>query len=611
MFPLGAFARRYKSKGPSFPSYDYGIISPLITARQIPTSFVTRGTFGGEGPNGSIPLRREVRDLEKDEDSWTLFILGMDQMQHVNQNERSSWYSLAGIHGRPFKSYDGVEGLGGSQNSGYCTHISVLFPTWHRPYLALYEVCITIKFGTKKMTLFKQILSDMIKDIAQRYPAGAIRDRYVVAATNFRIPYWDWAANRFDGESVLPRSFGESPSININGPVGRQVIANPLFTYRFQPLDSVQLPNNPFNQFPETLRYPDNTNPSAVSNNNLATQALENSAASVRSRIYTILTNYHSYLAFSNGGYRAEAPPSEQDSLEAIHDQVHALVGGGGHMSFIDYAGFDPIFFLHHAMVDRCFAMWQILNPDSYVTPRIAVTDTFTLPVGQVQDTNTPLTPFFKDGSGNFWSSSDVRDINKFGYQYFETSDANHENREQEVIMAINRLYGPSPGTRRAKRDVDAQSISASGNYREWLANIQMPKSAQNSPYSVYIFLGPFDDDPKCWPTDPNLAGVHTMFQRTVSTEDNNNHSPIVTAAIPLTNALIEKIKTGDLENLSIEHITEWLEMNMSYRILGLDGTEIDEEDLPDFKITIASAEVKLPENYAEMPVWGEMMEHT
>lgn len=24
--------------------------------------------------------------------------------------------------------------------TGYCTHSSILFPTWHRPYLALFEV---------------------------------------------------------------------------------------------------------------------------------------------------------------------------------------------------------------------------------------------------------------------------------------------------------------------------------------------------------------------------------------------------------------------------------------------------------------------------------------
>ena len=29
---------------------------------------------------------------------------------------------------------------------GYCTHTSVLFLTWHRPYLALYEVCYMSEF---------------------------------------------------------------------------------------------------------------------------------------------------------------------------------------------------------------------------------------------------------------------------------------------------------------------------------------------------------------------------------------------------------------------------------------------------------------------------------
>ena len=46
---------------------------------------------------------------------------------------------LLGIHGRPYRSWSGVKGV---QASGYCTHSSILFPTWHRPYLALFEVSI-------------------------------------------------------------------------------------------------------------------------------------------------------------------------------------------------------------------------------------------------------------------------------------------------------------------------------------------------------------------------------------------------------------------------------------------------------------------------------------
>lgn len=36
-------------------------------------------------------------------------------------------------------------------------------------------------------------------------------------------------------------------------------------------------------------------------------------------------------------------------SVEQIHDQIHTIVGGdGGHMSYIPWAAFDPIFWLHH-----------------------------------------------------------------------------------------------------------------------------------------------------------------------------------------------------------------------------------------------------------------------
>lgn len=57
-------------------------------------------------------------------------------------------------------------------------------------------------------------------------------------------------------------------------------------------------------------------------------------------------------------------------------------------MTYLDYSAFDPIFWLHHAMVDRCFALWQVLYPDSYVEPMAAVEQTFYNPVGEVLDIN-------------------------------------------------------------------------------------------------------------------------------------------------------------------------------------------------------------------------------
>jgi tyrosinase len=77
------------------------------------------------------------------------------------------------------------------------------------------------------------------------WPEGAMRDQYVIAAANFRIPYWDWAAVPPAGESVLPYSVGGSPTVSVNGPNGLQVILNPLFSYQFKPLDPNQLPDPP------------------------------------------------------------------------------------------------------------------------------------------------------------------------------------------------------------------------------------------------------------------------------------------------------------------------------------------------------------------------------
>lgn len=46
--------------------------------------------------------------------------------------------------------------------------------------------------------------------------------------------------------------------------------------------------------------------------------------------------------------------------LQDYHDQVHGWVGGD--MGNIGYAAFDPIFWAHHAMVDRIWALWQLEN---------------------------------------------------------------------------------------------------------------------------------------------------------------------------------------------------------------------------------------------------------
>lgn len=46
------------------------------------------------------------------------------------------------------------------------------------------------------------------------------------------------------------------------------------------------------------------------------------------------------------------------DYLEGLHNTIHVAIGG--HMSIVPVASFDPIFWSHHAMVDRIWYLWQL-----------------------------------------------------------------------------------------------------------------------------------------------------------------------------------------------------------------------------------------------------------
>jgi len=101
------------------------------------------------GADGAVPLRRELRDLQRNfPDLFNLFILGLKNLEGQDDKLLTSYAQVAGIHGMPYAPWDGVasntDWKSSSGFGGYCTHSSVLFLTWHRPYLALYEVTFPV-----------------------------------------------------------------------------------------------------------------------------------------------------------------------------------------------------------------------------------------------------------------------------------------------------------------------------------------------------------------------------------------------------------------------------------------------------------------------------------
>lgn len=58
------------------------------------------------------------------------------------------WLTIPGIHRFPYEPWNGVDRkvmgkkavTADSRRGGYCAHSSILFGTWHRPYVAFFEV---------------------------------------------------------------------------------------------------------------------------------------------------------------------------------------------------------------------------------------------------------------------------------------------------------------------------------------------------------------------------------------------------------------------------------------------------------------------------------------
>lgn len=214
----------------------------------------------------------------------------------------------------------------------------------------------------------------------------------------------------------------------------------------------LQLPQ--FENWDHTLRSPSTAFADAVSRDHRVGELLTTFRPIIQTRLYNLFATYNNYTRFSNSawifdlfGFEGTEDYSSYDSIESVHDLIHGVTGDGGHMQLVDISAFDPLFMLHHTMVDRVWAMWQVLNPDSWVEPQPELMGSYTMQIGQVVDSTTPLTPFH-DAEGALYSSNAARTTESFGYTYAETvRKYNMTDREYRlsIIEAINSLYGESP----------------------------------------------------------------------------------------------------------------------------------------------------------------------
>lgn len=313
------------------------------------------------------------KDLWKLGKKWndTLFwyAKGVQELQKRPISDPTSWRFLAAIHG--FKAelwidagyYTPGEKLPpASVRELYwkrCQHRTWFFLPWHRPYLLSFE----------------QIVRAAV--IKQGGPA------------DWALPYWDYDDFVERPETLeLPAEFQEKTL-----PDGT---ANPL-------------------ALPPELRY--GTNHEGLVKLLPAQLDFAKAANEIP----------YKGAAKGNAGFGGQDPvttPAEDlvfGLLESSpHNQVHNMVGGDnglpgaanreGLMADTRTAGLDPVFWLHHANIDRLWQIW--LNRD----PRHQNPTEADFVAGPPKDS-----PFvFPDehGDSHFWKVGETLDLKKLGYTY-------------------------------------------------------------------------------------------------------------------------------------------------------------------------------------------------
>lgn len=531
----------------------------------------------------------------------------MAKMHTASQSSPTGFYGIANVHGVPRDNYNGVAqcaNCGGTD--GYGTHNSVLFPPWHRVYIALFE----------------QEMIRVAKTIANSYPASS-RQTMVTAANKLRMPYWDWAAKPGNGRPVFPLMISDV-TVTVNGPNGKSTFTNPLFRHDFADPSGLFYGNPPFTKWKRTYRWPTNLSDNPTSQNDKVASTYNSNRQNLADQMYSLFTRCTDYLHFSND-MAGSSSTACSTSLENIHNTVHSMAGGpdntvAGHMTFIPISSYDPLFWLHHTNIDRYFAMWQRLH-NNYVVNQNAPTASWTIAQGSSQGIDSPLKPFYKNYNGEFWTARQVQDWTVFKYTYPEFS--NSDGSSGSISRYVNNLYGPNANAvaGSSKREASPQLggilsagnplVANNGSLFEYVANIKTPRYYFGSSYTIFVFNGaPTSEDPTNWFFDENLIGP--MGVAAGAGDMNESVHPmdlLISGSIPLTRTLQEMVgNAGILSGLAETIVVPFLSKNLQWRVLA-NGNSVDPATIPGFSVTVASSTASQPQSDEELPVFSDFIQ--
>ena len=293
-------------------------------------------------------VRRDIWALEEEAGKWhpvtEAYARAVGVMQGRADDDPTSWAYQAAVHGAP-------QGMPRDEFVDQCQHNTWFFLPWHRMYLHFFEEIVRAALAEVDE------VSDDVK-------------------SSWALPYWNY--DRGGGTAALPPAFLEPTLADGQTP-------NPLFTELRDPNIAAGGELNPF----------------AIS-----------AARALVERFFAHDPVPGGTVGF--GGPRTgwnhfnESADAAPGALEQTpHNLVHGGVGGpDGLMSAFDTAPLDPVFWLHHANIDRLWEVW--FNQGGRKNPsRSAWRDE-------------PFDFHQADGTAVRMTSTEVVDPGSLGYEYEE-----------------------------------------------------------------------------------------------------------------------------------------------------------------------------------------------
>lgn len=189
----------------------------------------------------------------------------------------------------------------------------------------------------------------------ERILANILTTQFNVDGSTFAFPYWDWIQHK------------EIPNTRLRKELG---LASPLWGYD-RTLEDMVNPDNL--NFDNLALFDGNRGPSVekpeMSPQNEVTQ---DSKDHIEETIFYMSPHYVNYMLsvpFEQFAGRPGIDRSNQGLLEQGphndgHDWVGTRLGSNRNMGTLRYAALDPIFFMHHANIDRIWSLYRQPQPD-------------------------------------------------------------------------------------------------------------------------------------------------------------------------------------------------------------------------------------------------------